>query len=298
MLLKAWVSDFFKGFNQTLSKPYLTMGLGFLLLIVVSVSLTIGFSEPNYRPLYSDLNSRQVSDIASTLKTHGIDFRLGRQTGSVLVAVDDISEARIRLAQEGLPQTKPQGLESFSKESGFGLSQFMESAKYKHAIASDLAQTISRFQHIKVARVHLALPKQSAFAKDKERASASVFVDVEAGQALNRAQVSGIVNLVATAVPKLDKQGISVVNQKGMLLTEDDGEAGGFGLMAWEHKTKLENYYTKKINSLITPLVGRDKLKTTVNVSYVKSSAGQPIEKIKIVPVQNNPAVTRAPKQR
>ena len=132
-------------------------------------------------------------------------------------------DARLKLAGQGLPEGDG-GFAVMSKDPGFGVSQFMEGARYQHALETELARTISNLQAIEGARVHLALPRQSAFVRDRRPPSASVFLQMKPGRRLESEQVTAIVNLVASSIPELEAEQVTVVDQQGRLLSAPEGD--------------------------------------------------------------------------
>jgi flagellar M-ring protein FliF len=152
-----------------------------------------------------------------------------------------------------------------SKDPGFGLSQFMENARYQHALESELARTISSLRPVESARVHLAIPRQSAFVRDQKSATASVFVQLKAGRRLEQEQVQSILNLVASSIPDLDATHVTVVDQLGRLLSApqaNDEVAQREEHFAMAHR--LEDDYTQRIEALLTPLVGAGRVRAQV----------------------------------
>ena len=152
-----------------------------------------------------------------------------------------------------------------SKDPGFGVSQFMEGARYQHALETELARTISNLQAIEGARVHLALPRQSAFVRDRRPPSASVFLQMKPGRRLESEQVTAIVNLVASSIPELEAEQVTVVDQQGRLLSAPQGNDE---MAAREKQLEIargmEERYTQRIEQLLAPLVGPGRVRAQV----------------------------------
>ena len=152
-----------------------------------------------------------------------------------------------------------------SKDPGFGVSQFMESARYQHALETELAQTISNLQPVEGARVHLALPRQSAFLRDRKPPSASVFVQLKAGRRLADEQVNSIVNLVASSIPELEASQVTVIDQQGHLLSSPEGDDEyAMREKQFEFAQRLEEIYTQRVEQLLSALVGPDRVRAQV----------------------------------
>ena len=151
-------------------------------------------------------------------------FPIGWHPGSntIEVPAERLNDARLKLAGQGLPEGGG-GFALMDKDPGFGVSQFMENARYQHALEAELARTIAALRPVEGARVHLAVPRQSAFVRDHQGASASVFVQLKQGRRLEQEQIQAIVNLVASSIPELEANQVTVVDQQGRLLSSPRG---------------------------------------------------------------------------
>jgi flagellar M-ring protein FliF len=147
-----------------------------LLLVAAAVAGGIGVymwaQTPNYVPLYSDLAHRDAAEVAEALRAGGIPYRIDPASGAVGVPAASVHDARLSLATKGLPRGSAQGFELIQQEQGFGTSQMIEGARYQHALETELARTIASLQPVATARVHLAVPKASAFSRSASSASA------------------------------------------------------------------------------------------------------------------------------
>ena len=219
----------------------------------------------NYATLYSQLSERETAQVVDALQSAGIPHKLEGPSGSVTVPEPQLREARMRLAAQGLPQSDALGVEMIQKDNGFGTSQFMETARYQLAIETELARTIVKVQGVQNARVHLALPRASAFVRDQRHATASVMLQLYSGRRLEPGHVAGIVHLVASSVPDLDASDVTIVDQNGSLLSSPDGNdplaVSGHQL---EYTRTLEDNYSHRIEELLTPLVGDGRVRAGV----------------------------------
>ncbi|MDF5919621.1 flagellar basal-body MS-ring/collar protein FliF [Pseudomonas aeruginosa] len=151
----------------------------------------------------------------------GHSYKVEPNSGALLVKADDLGRARMKVASAGVaPTDNNVGFEILDKEQALGTSQFMEATNYRRGLEGELARTVSSLNNVKAARVHLAIPKSSVFVRDDRKPSASVLVELYPGRSLEPSQVMAIVNLVATSVPELDKSQVTVVDQKGNLLSD------------------------------------------------------------------------------
>ena len=242
-----------------------------LLLVGLALSISIGVTAafwlraPTYSLLYSNISDREAGEIVEFLSNSEIPHELDRKSGAVLVAADKLHEARMKLASQGLPRGTGVGMEMMDGDSGFSTSQFMENARYHHAIETELARTIGSLRPVQYARVHLAEPKSTVFLRQKKQPSASVFLSLFPGRHLEESQVRSIVNLVASSVPELESGQVTVVDQQGRLLSspsdspEFEREARQF-----EQTRRLESTYVSRIHELLSPMLGPNRVRATV----------------------------------
>jgi len=243
-------------------KP-LAMLLGIAAAVAAGVAVVLWSQEPTYSLLYGNLDQEGTAQIVQALDASGIPYRL-EGSNAITVPADRVHDARLKLASQGLPESNG-GFSVIAKDPGFGVSQFMEGARYQHALETELARTISNLQAIDGARVHLALPRQSAFVRDRRKPSASVFLQMKPGRRLESEQVTAIVNLVASSIPELEAREVTVVDQQGRLLSSPEGG----GEMAEREKQmeiarELEERYTRRVQQLLAPLVGADRVRAQV----------------------------------
>jgi flagellar M-ring protein FliF len=183
-------------------KPLLIL-VGIAAAVAAGVGVVLWSKEPTYGLLYGNLGQQDAAQIAQALDAAGIPYKLEGDSGAITVPSDRVHDARLKLAGQGLPEGDG-GFAVMSKDPGFGVSQFMEGARYQHALETELARTITNLQPIAAARVHLALPRQSAFVRDRRPPSASVFLQLKQGRRLESEQVTAISNLVASSIPELE----------------------------------------------------------------------------------------------
>jgi flagellar M-ring protein FliF len=270
---------------QNLSQMTMLRQVG--LLVGLAASVAIGFAvvlwsqQPDYRPLYGSLAGMDTKQVIDTLTTANIPYTVEPNSGALLVKAEDLSRARISLASAGVaPSDGNVGYESLDKDQGLGTSQFMETARYRRSLEGELARTISSLNNIKAARVHLAIPKSSVFVRDERKPTASVLVEMYPGRNLDAGQVAAIVNLVATSVPELNKSGVSVVDQKGNLLSAqlENNELTMAGKQ-YDYSRRMESMLTQRVHNILQPVVGNDRFKAEVSAdldfSAVESTSEQ-----------------------
>ena len=187
-----------------------------------------------------------------------IPYRLDPATGGVLVPADRKYDVRMQLATAGLPRGAGFGIEEMPELGGFGQTPFMENALYMRAIETELARTIGSMRPVESARVHLAVPPQSVFVRQQRQPTRVRHVDAVSGAAARGAQVQSVVHLVASSVPELSPQRVTVVDQNGTLLSRpdsDDTAAGSRGDQ-FEYRKQLEDAYARRIEDLLSRVVG------------------------------------------
>jgi flagellar M-ring protein FliF len=232
--------------------------------IAAAIWLVLWSQGQNYTVLYAQLSERESGQVMDALTAAGIEFKLN-PSGAVSVPESKVQEARIRLASQGLPQSDSMGIEMIQKDSALGNSTLMESARYQSVLETELARTIIKVQGVQSARVHLALPKPSVFLRDAHKATASVMLQLYPGRRLEPGQVAAIVHLVASSVPELSANDVTLVDQAGSLLNSPDENAeAAASTRHFEQTRKLEESYQQRIIELLEPMLGPGRARATV----------------------------------
>ncbi|MCW9014740.1 MAG: flagellar basal-body MS-ring/collar protein FliF [Gammaproteobacteria bacterium] len=244
--------------------------LSFIVGLAVSIAIGVGVfywaAAPSYDALYNGLEPRDASEVVAALQGAAISYKLDGATGTVLVESGRVHEARLKLAAQGLPKGTSIGIEMLSEEQSFGTSQFVESARYHHAMETELARTISTMRNVKSARVHLAIPKKSVFVRKQETSSASVAINLYGGRTIDQGQVNAIVHLVASSVSNLSPSNITVVDQTGRLLSSGDLSSNvALTAKQYDYTRQVEMDYARRIEHLLEPIIGVGKVRATVN---------------------------------
>jgi flagellar M-ring protein FliF len=244
-------------------KPLLLL-IGVAAAIAAGVGVMLWSVGPTYSLLYSNLAAEDAAQITQALDSAGIPYKLENGVGSISVPAEQLAPARLRLAAQGLPEGGG-GVNAMTRDPGFGVSAFMENARYQHALETELARTIASLQNVQGARVHLAMAKQSAFVSERRPGSASVFLQIKAGRRLDDENVQAIANLVASSIPELTASQVTVVDQTGRLLSapETDSDTAMRDKM-FEFSHRLEESYSNRIQEMLTPLVGPGRVRAQV----------------------------------
>ena len=241
-----------------------------VLLVAVAAAVALGVAVvlwsrgPNYGLLYAGLDQKDASAIAQELQATHAQYKLGADGTSIMAPMADLAALRLQLAARGLPQGSAAMNATDAANSPFGMSDLAERTRNQERLEADLSATIGGLQSIRAARVHLALPKPSAFIRDSRPASASVLVSLYQGRKLDAGQVAAIVHLVAASVPELDAREVSVVDQQGQLLTPDPNSADAIDDSRLRITTRMENTYAQRIEDILTPLVGQGRVRAQV----------------------------------
>ena len=250
-------------------KPLLLL-VGVAAAVAAGVMVVLWSKGPSFSLLYANLSSEDQAQVAAALESSGIPYRLEGSNG-MSVPAERLNDARLKLAGQGLPEGSG-GFANITKDPGFGVSQFMESARYQHALEAELARTIASLRPVDGARVHLAVPRESAFVRDRQPASASVFVQLKAGKRLEQEQIQSIINLVASSIPELDASHVTVVDQQGRLLSAPQSNTElAMRERQFELTHRLEEDYAQRIEALLTPFVGPGRVRAQV-VAQVDTS--------------------------
>jgi flagellar M-ring protein FliF len=240
--------------------------VGLAAAIAAGIFLVIWSQGENYTPLYSGLADRDVGEITAQLDSANVPYELDAATGSLLVPADRKYEVRMQLASSGLPRGAGFGIEEMPDRSSFGQTPFMENALYVRAVETELARTIGSMQPVEMARVHLALPPQSVFLRQKREPSASVMLKMFAGRRLDEEQVQAVVHIVASSVPDLVPSRVTVVDQSGALLTAQSGDStASLTSSQFEYRKQVESDYAQRIQGLVGSIVGADRVRASVS---------------------------------
>jgi len=255
-----------EGFQRLPALRQIGLMVGLAASVALGVAVVLWSQKPSYTLLYGNLTSKDAGEVIEALQKSGIEFEVDQASGAVMVASSQLHNARMQLAKDGLPEGNAMGFEMLQKDQGFGTSQFIETARFQRALEGELSRTIGTLRNVDSARVHLAIPKRSVFVRDRTEPTASVMVDLYSGRSLDEEQVAAIVHLVSSSVPHLNPENVTVVDQRGNLLSsgsENDGLAPTSSQFSYNRK--LEQTYADRIRELLEPIVGTGRVRATVN---------------------------------
>ena len=246
-------------------KNPLFVGVAIAMLVAVIAAGVMWGQTPDYKVLYANLSDKDGGAILAQLSQMNIPYKNAESGGAILVPAGQVHEARLKLASQGLPRGSTVGFELLENQR-FGVTQFQEQVNFQRGLEGELAKSIQSLSSVASARVHLALPKQSAFLREQQKPSASVILNLHAGRTLDRAQVAGILHLVSSSVPDLPMKNVSVLDQQGALLSALPDSTTGSGLdpEKLNYVQQLEQSYIRRVLDLLEPIVGRSNVRAQI----------------------------------
>ncbi|MEI7377068.1 flagellar basal-body MS-ring/collar protein FliF [Dickeya chrysanthemi] len=248
-----------KSFGEILDRlranPRIPLLIAAAATIAIVVALSLWARGPDYRVLYTNLNERDGGSIVSELGKMNIPYRFTESGAAIMIPADKVYETRLKLAQQGLPKGGAVGFELLDQEK-FGISQFSEQINYQRALEGELARTMETLGPIQNARVHLAIPKPSLFVREQKSPSAAVTVTLQPGRALDDSQINAITYLVSSSVAGLPADKVTVVDQTGKLLTQNDGSGRDLNAAQLKYANEIEGNYQRRIEAILAPVVG------------------------------------------
>ncbi|ODU99547.1 MAG: flagellar M-ring protein FliF [Rubrivivax sp. SCN 70-15] len=274
------------------AKSKLMAGIGLAALAAVLLALTMGLRQGDYKVLFANVSEKDGGAIIDKLSQMNVPYRFSDGGGAILVPADQVYDLRLKLSAAGLPKGSITGYELLDK-SPFGQTQGQERINLQRALEGELTRTVESLDSVQAARVHLALPQQNGFFREQQKPSASVVLTLYPGRTLDRAQIAGIVHLVASSVPELAPKAVSVLDGTGTLLSGDDSPTAGLDSQQLQYLHEVEASNTQRVIDLLEPVVGRNNLRASVTADIDFSQTESTSEEFK--PNQGGaPATVRA----
>ncbi len=255
---------------------------GIAMAIALLVGLTLWSRTPDYEVLFSNINDKDGGAIVAMLQQQNVPHKFSEGGHAILVPSEFVHDTRLKLAAQGLPRGGSVGFELMENQK-LGQSQFSEQVTYQRALEGELSRTIGTLAAVDNARVHLAIPKQSAFLRDDQKPSASVVVGLLGGRALTPEQVGGIVHLVASSVPQLQPASVSVLDQNGNLLSNhrDPKDSSALNPSQLKYVSEIEAATIRRIEAMLEPIMGRGNYRVQTAADIDFSQAEQTAETYK-----------------
>ncbi len=268
--------------NHLTLQQKMGVAVGIAALFALIAGAWMWGQTPDYRVLYSNLSDRDGGAIIASLQQMNIPYKFTEGGGALLVASNQVHEARLKLASQGLPKGGNVGFELMENQK-FGITQFAEQVNYQRALEGELARSVESIGAVATARVHLAIPKPSVFVKEQQKPSASVVLSLQRGRLLDSAQVSAIIHLISSSVPEMSAKNVTVVDQNGSLLSASHNGSTNEGLDSNQLKyvQQIEQSYVKRIEALLTPMIGANNVRAQVSADIDFSRTEQTSESYK-----------------
>ncbi len=266
-------------FNQLPPRQKWGMVAAIALTIALLVGSMLWSRQVEYAVLFSNLSDKDGGAITAALTQQQVPYKFSQGGSSILVPQDVVHDVRLRLASQGLPKGGLVGFELMENEK-LGISQFAQQVNYQRALEGELARSIQALAAVDAARVHLAIPKQSGFLREEQKPTASILVNLRPGRTLELPQVAGVVHLVASSVPELNPANVTVIDQNGNLLSQKGDPLRNAGLDPTQLKyvQEVERSYIKRIESILTPVLGASNIRAQVAAAMDFSQTEQTAE--------------------
>ncbi len=245
-------------------------------VVAVIVALLLWGQSPDYRVLFSNLDDQDGGAIVTALGTMNVPYSFSDNGSAILVPANKVYQTRLQLASQGLPRGGKVGFELLD-HTRFGASEFTEQITYQRALEGELVSSIEAIHSVKQARVHLAIPRESLFVRERQSPTASVLLTLYPGRSLNEGQVAAITWLVSASVANLTADKVSVVDQNGHLLTSPSGQAGADETRR-TFINDTEQRTVQRILTLLTPLVGAHNVRAQASADIDFSQREQTSE--------------------
>lgn len=273
--------------NPSLGQRFSTLNQGQMLRLAVGVALFVVIAiiglmmgrQADWRVLYANLSDKDGGAIIAQLSQMNVPYKHAEGGQAILVPADKVHDTRLRLASQGLPKGSVAGFE-LMEANRFGVTQFQERVSFQRGLEGELTRSIQAMSSVQSARVHLAMPNQNGFFREQQKPTASVLLSLN--RSLDRSQIAGIVHLVASSVPEMRPEAVSVVDDTGKLLSQSsggpEGVAGGADAQQLQYVQQLESLYRQRILDILEPVVGRQNVKAQVTADVDFSQTEQTSE--------------------
>ncbi len=272
----------FGAVKQILNQPVVKKSLPMMMVAIAMLAFALVYTlmnAPTYRSVLAGVTEADQQAAFEVLKAGEFKPVIDTANGQITVPASRYHEARLYLASKGLPKTAQAGIDSLKDQSAMTTSQFMEQVRYNAAMEQELARSITQIESIQSARVHLAITKPSVFVRDRTPPKASVVVTPFAGRMVSPSQVQALIHLVASSVPMLTPENVTVVDNNGKMITEMASDAAiGMSAGQTKHKQNLEELYRQRIIQILAPIVGDANVRSQVNLTLDFSQTETTVE--------------------
>jgi len=270
-----------RGFNNLPAGRKVGLMVALAAVVTIVVGSWIWAQTPDYRILYANLSDRDGGAVVESLQKLNIPFKMAEGGGAIMVPSGMVYEARLKLASQGLPKGGAAGFDLMDNMK-IGATQFQESVAYQRALEGEITRTIEAISAVQGARVHLAMPKDTVFVREQQKPSASILINLYPGRTLEKAQVEGIVHLVASSVPDMPTSNVTIIDQNSKLLTSANKQSAiGLDSSQLEYLQEVEQNYIRRIEDILLPITGPNNVRAQVTADLDFSVAEQTAETYK-----------------
>ena len=264
-LTDSMTSDFLSGFMRLDIVRQLGLMTGLAASVAIGFAVVLWSRGEDYQPLYPDMNGYDMTELVSNLDARNLRYKIEPSSGVILVPSAEVSSLRLQMAASGVTRETGYGYESLDAEQGLGTSQFMEANRYKRSQEGELQRTIAGFRNVQSARVHLATPERSVFVRSSRKPTASVFLTLAGGD-LSDTQISAIANLVASSVPELSPDDVTIVDQRGSLLSQKDNNSElAIAGQQFDYERRFEDSLVERVSRILLPMVGAGRFSAEIS---------------------------------
>ncbi|TGD73187.1 flagellar basal body M-ring protein FliF [Mangrovimicrobium sediminis] len=241
--------------------PLLLVAAAFVAITVVAILWATG---PTYQVLYSNLSDADGGAIIAELDRRAVPYEFGAGGQTIMVPSEMVHSLRLQLAEQGLPKGGKVGFELLDNQA-FGVSQFAEQVNFQRGLEGELARSVESLGPVSAARVHLAMAKPSVFVQQRVPSKASVVLNLFPGRTLSEGQVNAIIHMISSSVADLAAENVSVVDQRGELLSQPDTALAGLDGTQLKYTQKMEQSYQERVDNILAPLLGENNFRVQVS---------------------------------
>jgi flagellar M-ring protein FliF len=298
--LAAWRERFQELWNgYTQKQRYIFLGvIAAILLSIFGISFWYG-SKPDFVPLYTNLETKDAGEVVNSLKESGVQYQITetKRGSTIYVPATQVHDVRLELATAGLPRGN-KGFELFD-DSKLGVTEFQNKVNYLQALQGELTRTIEQIEIVQKARVHIVLPEDSLYKKNEKPATASIMLMLKPNEQLTSAEVKGIVNLVSHSIQGLTPENVTIVDEAGNILNEENDEEFMKGqrmnlqtLTQIEMTRKVRDHIQDNIQTLLDNSLGEGN--AFVRVSVELDFDARSVDKQTFTPVVDESGIIRS----
>ena len=240
--------------------------------VALGIALYMSIQEPSYRALDYQVTPQNMAALVDTLDKANIKYKMNEQEGVIMIPAADFQLAHLKLSAAGVPRDDGFNFSFLNDQNSIGNSQFLENARYLRALENDLAKTIDAIEGVSSSRVHIAMPQNNIFADENNRPTASIVLSMAPGMSSDKEKIRAIMQIVSGSVPGLDPKDVAITDQYGHYLSNAMDVNSLFDAEQLNYQNNVQNYYEKRIESLIAPMLGENKVSVRVfaNIDFTQ----------------------------